>query len=75
MENLHRRQLTELERDEAYKELYDLIKQERSGIYKEHIVNDMAKKIEELTGEKPSEKPSGNAYKSPKNCQTALREF
>jgi len=56
VENLHRRQLTELERDDAYKELYDLTKQERSGVYKEHIVNDMAKKIEELTGEKPSEK-------------------
>lgn len=56
VENLHRRQLTELERDEAYKELYDLIKQERQGVYKEHVVKDMAKKIEELTGEGPSEK-------------------
>jgi ParB family chromosome partitioning protein len=56
VENLHRRQLTELERDEAYKELYDLIKQERGGVYKEHVVKDIAKKIEELTGERPSEK-------------------
>jgi ParB/RepB/Spo0J family partition protein len=56
VENLHRRQLNELERDEAYKELYDLIKQERSGVYKEHIVKDIAKKIEDLSGERPSEK-------------------
>jgi ParB/RepB/Spo0J family partition protein len=56
VENLHRRQLSELERDEGYRELYDLIKQERSGVYKEHIVKDMAKKVEEFTGERPSEK-------------------
>jgi ParB/RepB/Spo0J family partition protein len=56
VENLHRRQLTELEKDEAYKELYDLIKEERRGVYDQHIVKDIAKKIEELTGEQPSEK-------------------
>lgn len=56
VENLHRRQLTELERDEAYRELYGLIKRERGGVYKEYVVKDMAKKIEGLTGEKPSEK-------------------
>jgi len=56
VENLHRRQLTELEVDEAYKELYDLIKQERGGVYGEYVVKEMAKKIEQLKGERPSEK-------------------
>jgi len=56
VENLHRKQLTELEMDEAYKELYDLIRQERGGVYGEHVVKEMAKKIEQLTGEGPSEK-------------------
>lgn len=74
VENLHRRQLTELERDEAYRELYDIIKQERGGVYDQHVVKDIAKKIEELTGEKPAERTIQKRIKIARELPQRVKE-
>jgi ParB/RepB/Spo0J family partition protein len=74
VENLHRRQLTELEKDEAYKELYDLIKEQRRGVYDQHIVKDIAKKIEELTGEKPAERTIQKRIKIARELPERVKE-
>jgi len=74
VENLHRRQLTELERDEAYRELYDVIKQERGGVYDQHVIKDIAKKIEELTGEKPAERTIQKRIKIARELPERVKE-
>lgn len=56
-ENLHRRDLTAMQRAEAYKELYDSMRAEYGGEVKDkNIVFTIAKRQEELTGEKPAER-------------------
>lgn len=55
-ENLHRKDLTALERAEAYKTLYDQSREERGGVHDKHIVTAIAESQEKLTGKKPSER-------------------
>jgi len=55
-ENLHRKELTALQRAEAYKQLYERLKEEVGGVKDKHIVGTIAMMEEKLTGEKPSEK-------------------
>jgi hypothetical protein len=55
-ENAHRRDLTEIERDDALARLHALHREEKGGIYDRAIVSSIAKTIEEQTGEKPSER-------------------
>ena len=55
-ENLHRRGLTAIQYGEAYKELYGTLKEEFGGIHDKHIVEKIAKRLEELIGEKRAEK-------------------
>ena len=56
-ENLHRRDLTTIQKADAYKELYELEKKELDGIHGKHIVTGMALGIQEATGDKaPAEK-------------------
>ncbi|MFQ6076647.1 MAG: ParB/RepB/Spo0J family partition protein, partial [Candidatus Bathyarchaeia archaeon] len=56
-ENLHRRGLTTLQRAEAYLELYESMREEFGGVHDKHIVSTIAKRQEELTGEKaPAER-------------------
>lgn len=55
-ENLHRRDLTAIERAEAYRELYESLKEEFGGVKDKHIVSTIAKSLEELTGEKQAER-------------------
>jgi len=55
-ENAHRRDLTEIERDDALAKLHALHRREKGGVYDKAIVSSIAKTIEEQTGEKPSEK-------------------
>ncbi|MBO3755205.1 MAG: ParB/RepB/Spo0J family partition protein [Candidatus Brockarchaeota archaeon] len=55
-ENAHRRDLTEIERDDALARLHALHIEEKGGVYDKAIVSSIAKTIEEQTGEKPSEK-------------------
>jgi len=54
-ENLHRRNLTAIQKAEAYKELYESMREEYGGVHDKHIVSTIAKRQEDLTGEKPSE--------------------
>jgi len=55
-ENAHRRDLTEIERDDALARLHALHREEKGGVYDKAIVSSIAKTIEEQTGEKPSER-------------------
>jgi len=56
-ENLHRRDLTTLQRAEAYQELYKSMREEFGGVHDKDIVGTIAKRQEELTGEEaPAEK-------------------
>ncbi|MCD6444942.1 hypothetical protein J7L70_08105 [Candidatus Bathyarchaeota archaeon] len=55
-ENLHRKELTAIQRAEAYRQLYGTLEEEAGGIKGKHIVGTIAMMIEELTGEKMSEK-------------------
>ena len=56
-ENLHRRDLTTPQRVEAYRELYESMREEFGGVHDKHIVSTIAKRQEELTGEEaPPEK-------------------
>lgn len=55
-ENLHRRELTEIQRDEATKELYELEKERFPDAEDKDIVSTVTKRIEDLTGEKPAER-------------------
>jgi len=55
-ENLHRRDLTDMQRAEAYKELYESMRQEFGGVKEKDIVGTIAKRQEGLTGEKPAER-------------------
>jgi len=56
VENLHRKNLTTLQRAEAYKKLYDLRRKELGGVKDKSIVNGIAESIEKQTGEKKAEK-------------------
>ena len=56
-ENLHRRDLTTIQKAEAYKELYESYKEEFGGVHDKHIVSKIAKNIVEASGEKaPAER-------------------
>jgi len=55
-ENLHRKELTAIQRAEACKQLYEKLKEEVGGVKDKHIVGTIAMMEENLTGEKPSEK-------------------
>lgn len=81
-ENLHRRKLTEIQRDEATKELYELEKKKHSGVDDKHIVSAVATRIEGFTGEKPAERSvrqrlqiASELPKEVKNAVTGHREF
>lgn len=54
-ENLHRRDLTAIQKAEAYNQLYELAKEEVGGKYGEQIVSTIAKTQEDFSGEKSSE--------------------
>jgi len=55
-ENLHRRELTAMQRAEAYKQLYGTLEEEVGGVKDKHIVGTIAMMEEELTGEKLPER-------------------
>jgi len=55
-ENLHRRSLTFMQKVEAYRQLYEMHRDESGKVYGEQVVNSLAKRLEELTGEKQAEK-------------------
>ncbi|MFQ6076040.1 MAG: ParB/RepB/Spo0J family partition protein [Candidatus Bathyarchaeia archaeon] len=81
-ENLHRRELTEIQRDEAIKELYELERERFPDAEEKHIVSTLAKRIEDLTGEKPAERSvrkrlqiASELPKEVKNAVTGDRHF
>jgi len=81
-ENLHRRELTEIQRDEAIKELYEVQKEKFSDVEEKHILSTVTQRIEELTGEKPAERSVRKRLqivselpKEVKNTVTGDRDF
>jgi len=55
-ENLHRRDLTAVQKAEGFKELYDSYRKELGGVKGKEIVSTIAQTQEDFDGEKPSEK-------------------
>lgn len=56
-ENLHRRDLTAVQKADAFNELYESYKEELGGVHHKHIVSTMAKSLQEISGEKaPAER-------------------
>jgi len=55
VENLHRKDLTAIQRGEAYTQLYDLRRKELGGVKDKSIVAGIAESIERQTGEKKAE--------------------
>ena len=56
VENLHRKDLTAIQRGEAYKQLYEVRRKELGGVKDKSIVVGMAESIEKQTGEKKAER-------------------
>ena len=54
-ENLHRKELTAMQRAEAYKEIRESYEKELGGKYGEQIVTTITETQEKLTGEKKAE--------------------
>jgi len=73
-ENAHRRDLTEIERDDALARLHALHREEKGGVYDKAIVNSIAKTIEEQTGEKPSEKTVWQRIEIAKNLPEEVKK-
>jgi len=56
-ENLHRRDLTAIQKADAFKELYESYRDELGGVHDKHIVSTLAESLQEISGEKaPAER-------------------
>jgi len=73
-ENAHRRDLTEIERDDALARLHALHREEKGGVYDRAIVSSIAKTIEAQTGEKPSEKTVWQRIEIAKNLPEEVKK-
>ena len=73
-ENAHRRDLTEIERDDALARLHAFHREEKGGVYDRAIVSSIAKTIEEQTGEKPSEKTVWQRIEIAKNLPEEVKK-